>query len=222
MKLLIRFLTLACFLATLGTLAHAQEPEPQCNVSTDIPIVYDLNNEGPYVLNEEYVVINGDTLEGFWTINHGFVSPRYNSIYYFSSEGITFDQLMPRSDLLNNAYDVVVIPRPHERSSWASALKHTSIGLAALAGFSGGMGEGFLSRDGNWDTRSARSHDYRDASLWLLGGSGLTLGAGFAINLSQPDYKIGWRDVLEFIGYGATNAVTYKLFSIAGYEFASK
>lgn len=50
--------------------------------------------------------------------------------------------------------------------------------VLTFSGFAGGMGERYLSRDGNWDTRSKRSHIWRDISIYTTAFGSMLMGRG--------------------------------------------
>lgn len=76
-------------------------------------------------------------------------------------------------------------------------LEFWSYPLFAFSGFAGGMGERFLSKDGNWDTRSKRSHVWRDISIYTTAGASSMFTAGIVI---QDSYT--WKDLLKILGAG--------------------
>lgn len=88
-------------------------------------------------------------------------------------------------------------------------LKYASYASSFFAGFCGGMGERYLSKDGNWDTRSKRSHTWRDISIWSTAGTGVLYGAGVTLTRETKP-----KDILIEIVF---SAASYYLGTRAGY-----
>ena len=140
-------------------------------------------------LTDSFIIIGNDVWEGYWK-GRQFLPDSYAT---------------PPS-LYEMIHDAAP---PPDYSRLANTLKYSSISLAAFAGFAGGMGEGYLSLDGNWDTRSHRSHRWRDASILTGSASAISLGIGIGL-------KPKWSDVL----FALENSVAYYLGTRIGYKVA--
>lgn len=185
------------------------DPEPKAPV-----VFYDyMSNQDCYTLNEEWILhpYTGQEWAGYW--QDGFFYSD-DQRFYFTADA-AYQEHWPSIDLWNeedfnppSLYTIVyehaspksantMFKNPHKAAETAKVL---SLGLSALAGFCGGMGEGYLSRDGNWDTRSKRSHRWRDASIGFTLGAAFSFGTGCAIEVPS---------ITEFGTYVVVNALTY-------------
>lgn len=77
-------------------------------------------------------------------------------------------------------------------------LEFLSYPVFAFSGIAGGMGERFLSKDGNWDTRSHRSHVWRDISIYTTAAGASMFSVGITLQ-----GKVKPKDLLKVIGAGA-------------------
>lgn len=77
-------------------------------------------------------------------------------------------------------------------------LEFWSYSMFAFSGIAGGMGERFLSKDGNWDTRSKRSHVWRDISIYTTA----TGASMFSVGITLQG-KVKPKDLFKVVGAGA-------------------
>lgn len=77
-------------------------------------------------------------------------------------------------------------------------LEFWSYSMFAFSGIAGGMGERFLSKDGNWDTRSKRSHVWRDISIYTTA----TGASMFSVGITLQG-KVKPKDLFKLLGAGA-------------------
>lgn len=75
-------------------------------------------------------------------------------------------------------------------------LEFLSYPVIAFSGFAGGMGERFLSKDGNWDTRSYRSHIWRDVSIWSTAGGSAMFATGITLQ-----GKVKPKDFIKVVAF---------------------
>lgn len=77
-------------------------------------------------------------------------------------------------------------------------LEFLSYPMFAFSGIAGGMGERFLSKDGNWDTRSHRSHVWRDISIYTTAAGASMFSVGITLQ-----GKVKPKDLFKVVGAGA-------------------
>lgn len=162
------------------------------------PLTY-VDTLSPFTLSEEWVELDsGEEVVGYWA-GPTFYDINGIDCYQFFVDGyVRSDEWVPLVDTLftgfmpkgtpPSLYEIKIAPLALGSEIDYLRLQHTStvakisaLPLWFATGFAGGMGEGFLSKDGNWDTRSDRSHHWRDASIYL----GVTAAAldGYALGI---------------------------------------
>lgn len=77
-------------------------------------------------------------------------------------------------------------------------LEISSYSIFAFSGIAGGLGERFLSKDGNWDTRSHRSHVWRDVSIYTTAAGASMFSVGITLQ-----GKVKPKDLFKLLGAGA-------------------
>lgn len=97
----------------------------------------------------------------------------------------------------------------------SNTLKLTAPPLFFVSGLFGGAGEAYLSRDGNWDTRSKRSHLMRDLSIYTTAGGGVLLGASFTLDLKARPRRVNFW---HWLGTTAACSVSYYVGTRIAYE----
>lgn len=132
---------------------------------------YTYLNEGPYCLQEEWALINTDTVEGYWVADQ-FIAPQYERSYTFTTTGIE-----------SQAYNPPGLQHYHPSSYHPSQLlQFGGYGGIATGYYLKGGSEKISSRNG-WinDHGNRHYHNTRDMGELLQSGGLITLTTGIVI-----------------------------------------
>ena len=230
-------------LAVLLLICSAATAQPYNWAHTQTPV----DTISPYILNEEWVCIDSLRHEGYWAGDIFYTSDGLHDYQFYPDGWLQDGEWWPMLEIGDiyidpepqptdtmfspksapSIYEIRIMPlapptdiRPlqlEKLRKWSNLCKWTAIPVWGIAGLSGGFGEAYLSRDGNWDTRSHRSHVWRDVSIYTTAVAGGLSVSGFVLDLTTGDFR--WKEGLMF---AASYFTSYYLFTRIGYQAVVK